>query len=145
MLAHLQHFYFSSLLEHFNVSHISLLHLLYCHLNARVELGRHLNNTELAFTKCFSKRVIIKHVTVTHHFLKRLYPFLLLLLWFKIKCPYLVRGNWHIHCIELPLCLWIYCFRQTIVFALQVATCQTVHILVLGISLMLVKIKLIPI
>ena len=86
VLAHLKHFDFAPLLEHFNMRHVLFLHLLYGDFLRCLLVQCKLDEAELALTEGLIECVILENVRVAHGLLQPVDPLLLVLvLWEEDK------------------------------------------------------------
>lgn len=75
MLAHLQHFNLTPLLEHLDVRHILLLDLLDGDLRACLLMNSKLDEPKLSFAERFIHGVVVKDICLLHGIFKALLPF----------------------------------------------------------------------
>ena len=79
MLAHLEHFNLTSLLEHLDVSHVLLLHLFNGYFLACLFVSGKLYQSKLTLAQSLVKRVEVKNVRVPHRVLEPADPLRLVL------------------------------------------------------------------
>ena len=79
VLAHLEHFDFTPLLEDLNMGHVLLLDLLDGDLLRRLLVQCELDEAELALSERLVERVVLEHVRVAHGLLQPVFPLLLVL------------------------------------------------------------------